>query len=101
MLERALWLQESTSAHRDELAAYNHSRRRSRLRALRHAFLRFVTLIGDFFAAGGPLSRRSSSLKLPVHLLLIRLDTSALQEEILRCRLGRPHPRKSLNKEVQ
>ena len=56
MLERALWLQESTSAHRDELAAYNHSSRRSRLRALRYVFLRFVKRVGDFFAAGGPLS---------------------------------------------
>ena len=56
MLERALWLQGSTSAHRDELAAYNHSRRRSRLRTLRHAFLRFIKRVGDFFAAGGPLS---------------------------------------------
>ena len=56
MLERALWLQASTIAHRDELAAYNHSRRRSRLRTLRHAFLRFIKRVGDFFAAGGPLS---------------------------------------------
>jgi hypothetical protein len=56
MLERALWLQESTIAHRDELAAYNHSRLRSRLRTLRHAFLRFIKRVGDFFAAGGPLS---------------------------------------------
>jgi hypothetical protein len=56
MLERVLSLQHSTITFGKITGAYTRSDQRKGFGALKDAFLRLLRKLGEFLAAGGPLS---------------------------------------------
>jgi hypothetical protein len=56
MLQRALPLQRQHIALGEKLGVHAPSKARALVRALTGRFLRLMRLLGDFVAAGGPLS---------------------------------------------
>jgi len=56
MIERVLSLQHSTIALGEKLRAHAPSDRRGTLAALKDSLLQLLRKIGEFLAAGGPLS---------------------------------------------
>jgi hypothetical protein len=56
MIERVLSLQHSTLALGEALRAHAPSDQRKGIAALKDAILRLLRKIGEFLAAGGPLS---------------------------------------------
>ena len=56
MIERVLSLQHSTIALGEKLGIQSSSGQRKGLVAFKHAILQLMRKIGEFLAAGGPLS---------------------------------------------